>query len=148
MSALAVAGTPAPAVRNRFVGDAGFAMAAKLFYLVTRLCLPPLVLAHVSLAEYGMWAACFVIIGYVGLADLGLSSVYVRYVARLHARGDTEGIGRTLSTGMVGIGVVACVVLGALAAAVPTLLDLFKVDTASRRRRCSSWAPPRCSWRT
>ena len=122
-----------PAPRNRLVGDAGFAMAAKLFYLVTRLCLPPLVLAHVSLAEYGLWAACFVIVGYIGLADLGLSSVYVRYVARLHAQGDTAGISRTLSTGMIGIGAVACVVLGVLYAAAPLLLDLLKIEAAARQ---------------
>jgi O-antigen/teichoic acid export membrane protein len=122
-----------PAVRNRLVGDAGFTMAAKLFYLVTRLCLPPLVLANISLAEYGLWAACFVIIGYVGLADLGLSSVYVRYVARLHAQGDTGGISRTLSTGMISIGAIACAVLGALHFAMPLLLDVLKVEEASRQ---------------
>jgi O-antigen/teichoic acid export membrane protein len=121
-----------PEARDRMVGDAGFTMAAKLFYLVTRLGLPPLVLAHVTLAEYGLWAACFVIIGYIGLADLGLPSIYVRYVARLHARGDTDGINRTLSTGMFTIGAIACVVLAVLYAALPLALDLLKIEGPAR----------------
>ena len=118
--------------RDRLVGDAGFAMVAKLFYLATRLGLPPLVLAHVSLAEYGLWAACFVIIGYIGLADLGLPSVYVRYVARLRARNDTDGISRTLSTGMFSIGAISCLVLAGLYAALPLCLDLLRVEGAAR----------------
>jgi O-antigen/teichoic acid export membrane protein len=121
-----------PAARDRMVGDAGFAMAAKLFYLVTRLGLPPVVLAHVTLAEYGLWAACFVIIGYIGLADLGLPSIYVRYVARLHARGDTDGISRTLSTGMLTIGALSAVVLVALYAALPLALDLLRIEGPAR----------------
>jgi O-antigen/teichoic acid export membrane protein len=122
-----------PAPRSRLVGDAGFAMLAKLFYLATRLGLPPLILAHITLAEYGLWAACFVIIGYIGLADLGLPSIYVRYVARMHAQGDTAGINRTLSTGMLSLGAVACLLLGVLYAALPLLLDLLKIDASLRR---------------
>jgi len=122
----------APVARARLVGDAGFAMGAKLAYLVTRLGMPPLILAHVSLADYGLWAACFLIVGYIGLADLGLSSVYVRYVARMHAQGDTGGIGRTLSTGMISLGVVACVLVGVLYALLPLCLDLLRIDVASR----------------
>ncbi len=127
-----VAAAEAPAARDRMVGDAGFTMAAKLFYLVTRLGLPPLVLAHLTLAEYGLWAACFVIIGYIGLADLGLPSIYVRYVARLHAGGDTDGINRTLSTGMFTIGAIACGVLIVLYAALPLTLDLLKIEGPAR----------------
>jgi len=124
---------PVAAPQNpRLVGDAGFAMGAKLIYLVTRLGMPPLILAHVALADYGLWAACFVLIGYIGLADLGLSSVYVRYVARLHAQGDTAGISRTLSTGMLSIGVIAVALLAALYALLPLCLDLLKIDPAAR----------------
>jgi O-antigen/teichoic acid export membrane protein len=118
--------------RDRLVGDAGFAMGAKVFYLATRLGLPPIVLAHITLAQYGLWAACFVIIGYIGLADLGLPSIYVRYVARLHARGDTDGISRTLSTGMLSIGAIACAALVALYAALPLCLDLLRIEGPAR----------------
>ena len=129
--AVAAPTAQAPAARG-MVGDAGFAMAAKLLYLVTRLGLPPLILAHISLAEYGLWAACFVIVGYIGLADLGLSSVYVRYVARMNAQGDTDGISRTLSTGMLSLGAIACVLLGVLYALLPAALDLLKIEPAAR----------------
>jgi O-antigen/teichoic acid export membrane protein len=127
----AAANAPRPG-HDRIVGDAGFAMGAKLFYLVTRLGLPPLVLAHITLAEYGLWAACFIIIGYIGLADLGLPSIYVRYVARLHTRGDVDGISRTLSTGIFTVGTMAAAVLVGLYLALPLCFELLKVDPAAR----------------
>jgi len=130
-AATAAADVPA-ASHGRIVGDAGFAMGAKLFYLATRLGLPPLVLAHITLAEYGLWAACFVIIGYIGLADLGLPSIYVRYVARLHARGDVDGISRTLSTGIFSVGAIAVAALGVLYAVLPACFDLLKIEQAAR----------------
>lgn len=131
-AAAGVAADAPPSGHDRIVGDAGFAMGAKLFYLVTRLGLPPLVLAHITLAEYGLWAACFVIIGYIGLADLGLPSIYVRFVARLHARGDVDGISRTLSTGIFSIGAIAVAALAGLYLALPLCFDLLKVDPAAR----------------
>lgn len=112
--------------------DAVFSMLTKLLYLVTRLGLPPLILAHVTLTEYGLWSACFILIGYIGMADLGLSSVYVRHASRLHEQGDTAGIGRMLSTGivlMLGLGVL---LLGGIVLMLPQLMDLLKIDAANR----------------
>jgi O-antigen/teichoic acid export membrane protein len=107
-------------------------MLARLLYLVTRLGLPPLTLAHVTLAEYGLWSACFILIGYIGMADLGLSTVYVRSASRLHAAHDTAGIGRMLSTGMMLMAGVALLLLGAILYLLPTLMDWLKIDGAGR----------------
>ena len=45
-----------------------FGMGGKLLYAATRVALPPLALAHMGLADYGLWAACFVLVGYIGMA--------------------------------------------------------------------------------
>jgi O-antigen/teichoic acid export membrane protein len=117
---------------SNLAGDATFSMLAKLLYLVTRLGLPPLILAHVTLAEYGLWSACFILIGYIGMADLGLSTVYVRSTSRLHAAHDTAGIGRMLSTGMMLMAGVALLLLGAIVYLLPTLMDWLKIDGTGR----------------
>jgi O-antigen/teichoic acid export membrane protein len=108
-------------------GNAGYAMFANAFYLASRLLLPPLVLSHLSLAEYGLWSACFILIMYIGLTDVGFSNVYVRFVARYHAHGDTAAINRLLSTGVITLSLLAVCVLSALWLALPQVLAFLKV---------------------
>ncbi len=127
--ALAAAHAPRP---HGLLGDASFAMFARVLYLATRLALPPMILARVSLSEYGLWAACFVLVAYVALADMGLSSVYVRFVARLHGRGDIDGIGRLLSTGIVSMFAIGTLVFGAVVLSLDPLMGLLKVEPALR----------------
>ena len=124
-------GSPEPRARG-LLGDATFAMFARVLYLATRLALPPMILAQVSLSEYGLWAACFVLVAYVALADMGLSSVYVRFVARLHGRGDTDGVGRLLSTGVVSMFAIGSVVFGAVLLSLDPLMGLLKIEPALR----------------
>lgn len=108
-------------------GNAGFAMFSKSLYLASRLCLPPLVLSHISLADYGLWSACFILIMYIGLTDVGFSNVYVRYSARYHAQGDTMAINRLLSTGVMTLAGLSLLVLAGLWLALPQVLDFLKV---------------------
>lgn len=113
-------------------GNASYAMFAKVFYLTSRLLVPPLVLAHISLAEYGLWSACFVLIMYIGLTDVGFSSVYVRFVARFHAQGDLNSINRLLSTGVLTLSLMAVLVWLGLWLLLPHILDFLKVDPHQR----------------
>lgn len=108
-------------------GGALVSMLGKLGYLVTRVALPPIVLRHVGLEEYGLWALAFVLIGYLGMGAFGVSNVYIRYVAAYRARGDVDAINRLLSTGLAFTSTIALVLLVALAATMPTLLDLLGV---------------------
>ena len=114
-----------------------YGLGGKLLYAATRVALPPLVLAHVGLAEYGLWAACFVLVGYVGMAASGFTLVYLRRTALHHAQGDVAAIGRLLSTGMLVMGALTGALLGALWLGLPALLDLFRVDAA--QRALASW---------
>lgn len=108
-------------------GNASIAMLAKALYLLTRLCLPPLVLAHIPIAEYGLWTACFVLVMFVGLTDVGFSNVYVRFTARFHAAGDVAAINRLLSTGVTVLSGMALVVLAGVWLSLPSILDFLKV---------------------
>lgn len=125
------ASTPPPALD--LAGNAGIAMLSKALYLLTRLVVPPLVLAHVTLAEYGLWTAAFVLIMYVGLTDAGFSTVYVRFAARFHASGELTAINRLLSTGMVLLGGLSLLVLAGLALVLPWLLEGLQVAAEYRQ---------------
>ena len=117
-----------PAATPDVTGNASFAMAANAFYLLTRLLLPPLVLSHVSLADYGLWSASFILIMYIGLADVGFSSVYVRFSARYHAQGDTAAINRLLSTGVFTLSLLAICMLCGLWLTLPQVLTFLKIS--------------------
>jgi O-antigen/teichoic acid export membrane protein len=84
---------------NRLVSRNIFSsIGAKLLYLVTRFFLPPIILAYISLEEYGIWAMCFILIGYLGMSAFGVSNVYIRYVAQYHAQGEEHRIGAAISS--------------------------------------------------
>lgn len=108
-------------------GDMLFGMGGKLLYAATRVALPPLALAHMGLDEYGLWAACFVLVAYLGMAAAGFSLVYLRGTAGHHARGDTAAIGRLLSTGILAMGALTLVLMILLWLGLPLLLELFGV---------------------
>lgn len=126
----------ASGARSVVARNASVAMLARLLYLLTRLAVPPLVLAYADLADYALWSAAFVLIMYVGLADAGFANVYVRFVASFHARGDVGAISRLLSTGVTALVIIATVLFLALVALLPELLSALQV--AEDRRELAS----------
>ncbi|WP_296696259.1 lipopolysaccharide biosynthesis protein [Thiocapsa sp. UBA6158] len=114
---------------NRLVSRNIFSsIGAKLLYLVTRFFLPPIILAYISLEEYGIWAMCFILIGYLGMSAFGVSNVYIRYVAQYHARGEEQRIGDLLSTGVTLVSLIGVVALGLLWVGLPTLIEALSVS--------------------
>jgi O-antigen/teichoic acid export membrane protein len=102
-------------------------VGAKILYLATRFSLPPIILAYITLEEYGLWALAFILIAYLGMGAFGVSNVYVRYVAQYHSSGETDRIGDLLSTGLVLVSIFATATLIALWFVLPTLLAWFSV---------------------
>ena len=102
-------------------------VGAKILYLATRFSLPPIILAYITLEEYGLWALAFILVGYLGMGAFGVSNIYVRYVAQYHSAGETDRIGHLLSTGLVLVSTFAMVTLTVLWFALPTVLTWFSV---------------------
>lgn len=102
MNAAAIAGEAASAGtwRTTVARNASVTLVARLAYLASRLAIPPFVLAQVGLERYGLWAATFILAGYMGVMTLGFSGAYVKFVAEYSARSDYNGINRLLSTGI------------------------------------------------
>lgn len=124
--------TPPHDTRRRFASNVMFSMGAKVLYLATRLCLPPLTLLYVPLVEYGIWAACFILISYIGMSAFGISNVYVKYVADYHAQDNTEAISRLLSTGLILATLLTLAVAATLPLLLPLVVELFNVPPAQR----------------
>ena len=119
--------------------DMLFVVFSKLLYLITRLAVPPIVLAHVGLADYGLWTTCFILVSYIGMSASGFAVVYVRFVAEYHVKQDHLAISRLLSTGFITMGVLAMVLILALWLAMPRLLELFNVAPQARETATVLW---------
>ncbi|MBK1643676.1 hypothetical protein CKO25_03170 [Thiocapsa imhoffii] len=115
---------------SRLIGRNVFSsVGAKILYLVTRFFLPPIILAYLTLEEYGIWAICFILIGYMGMGSFGVTNVYVRYVAQYHAQGEEHRIGGLLSTGLTVVSLLGALILAALWFGLPQLITAMSVST-------------------
>ncbi|HNG94039.1 MAG TPA: hypothetical protein PLB32_14655 [Acidobacteriota bacterium] len=117
-------------MKNLISRNISVGVAAKAFYMVTRVFLPPLILSHVSLEEYGIWATCFILISYLGMSAFGVSNVYIRYVAEFRARQEYDKINRLLSTGMTFILVLSLGLMAGLWFVLPMVISGFKISPA------------------
>lgn len=107
-------------------------MAGRLVYLASRVALPPLILRHLSLEQYGLWAAAFIVVGYLGMSSFGVANVYVRYVAEYHARGDVARVNQLLSSGLAFTSGLGAVLVVALWLAAPTVVRWLPIAPALR----------------
>lgn len=114
-------------IRRRLSHNVWSTMVSRGLYLGSRVFLPPLILSYVSLETYGIWATCFVVIGYLGIGGLGANSVYIHFVARYHAEEDTARIDHLLSTGLVLMGSVSLLLLVGVWFALPALVRVFAI---------------------
>jgi O-antigen/teichoic acid export membrane protein len=108
-------------------------MAASLVYLITRVPLPPIILSFITLEEYGLWAVAFIFIMYIGLADSGVSNVYVRFVARFHNENNLDGINRLVSTGIITLFAIGSILLFAVWLTLPVTLELLNIPEAQSK---------------
>jgi O-antigen/teichoic acid export membrane protein len=90
----------AATVRESLSRNVTVDVAARIGYLVSRFFIPPFVLAHVTLEAYGLWSTAFIVVSYVGLSTMGISTVYIKFVAEYCARRDYLKANQLLSTGL------------------------------------------------
>lgn len=97
-------------VRDRLAANVVFDVGSRMGYLATRFFIPPFVLARIGLDAYGLWATAFVLISYLGISTIGISNVYIKYVAEYGAKGDHARANSVLATGFT-VSVLASLVL-------------------------------------
>lgn len=102
-------------------------LITNILYLITRLFIPPFILHYISLADYGIWSYCFILISYLGMSVFGITNVYVRYAAVYAANGEVGKINRLVSTGIISVALLCAILLPLLYIAIPLILELFNI---------------------
>jgi len=119
--------TRAGGAPSRVFRNAAAQIGGRGLYLLTRVALPPFILNHISLQEYGIWATCFLLIGYIGMGTFGIAGVYIRYSAEYYARGEMDRIGRLVGAGILLTGTVSAVLIATIYACMPIIFRWFHI---------------------
>jgi O-antigen/teichoic acid export membrane protein len=78
-----------------------FGIGSNLAQIGTRLFTVPIVIAHLGLDGYGIWAIIMTTAGYMRFGSVGVKSAFQKYVAEATGNGNFEKANRLLSTGSV-----------------------------------------------
>ena len=135
---LASAGTAPPALREvhrQFSRNVLTTILARVVNMARGVVLVPFLLRHLGLEAYGIWTTIFILVSYVGVTTLGISNVYIKYVAEFHARREYDKANALLSTGLaITIPLCGAIFLGFLAG-MELVLALAASAAGSRGRR-------------
>jgi O-antigen/teichoic acid export membrane protein len=91
---------PMHEIKRRFGRNVLATISARVVSLARGVLLVPFLLAHIGLQTYGIWTTIFILVSYVGVTTLGISNVYIKYVAEFHARREYDKANSLLSTGL------------------------------------------------
>ena len=94
------AASPMQEVKRHFGLNVAATIGARVVNMARGVCLVPFLLWHIGLEAYGIWTTIFILVSYVGVTTLGLSNVYIKYVAEFHARREYDKANALLSTGL------------------------------------------------
>lgn len=110
-----------------------YSMLASGWYLLSRFLLTPFILQYLSMAEYGLWSLCFVVMSFLAMTSMGFEGVYVKYVAEFHARNEKKQINALLSTGLILTCGLALFLLSAMWLGMEPLLNILNIEPELRK---------------
>ncbi|MBX3441627.1 MAG: oligosaccharide flippase family protein [Planctomyces sp.] len=96
----------------------------------------PIILSRLGNEAYGLWAIVMSVGSYYSLADVGMQSACVKYIAEFEAKGDRAATNRLFSTSLVLYSVMALVVLLAavpVAWAFPLIFEITEQSVSTVR---------------
>jgi len=118
-------GTGARVVRNTLANGAGAFTGIAISLILT-----PFLIRHLGLEAYGIWVLAQSLTffgGYAAIADLGIETAAVRYVAEARAEGNREALNQTVTSAMVFFSGAAVVFTPVLILLAEPLTELFNV---------------------
>src|SRR6266566_1963599 len=86
-----------------------FGVIARVAQAGTRLVTVPIVIAHLGLGGYGIWAIIMTAAAYMRFGSIGIKSAFQKYVAEATGNGNYERANQLLSTGTTVLLVISCV---------------------------------------
>jgi O-antigen/teichoic acid export membrane protein len=112
-------------VRSGVFNLAGFVVSAAYMFLLV-----PVALHHLGMEQYGLWTIVMAITGYIGLADLGLSTSFVTYIARFVAVRAYDDAVRVVYLGVIFYVGVTLLMFGVSLAVSSWLFDFLRLAPA------------------
>lgn len=88
-----------------------FGLISRFAQVATRLVMIPIVIAHLGLGGYGIWAIVMTTAAYMRFGSVGIKSAFQKYVAEATGNGDFETANKLLSTGSAAMLVLSVAVL-------------------------------------
>ncbi len=83
-------------IRNSLFGSGSFVLISVIALLTT-----PIIVKGLTVGGYGVYLVVTSLVGYYAIADLGLGQAIIKFVAEYSARGDDEGIYRSINSALV-----------------------------------------------
>src|ERR1035441_10517235 len=124
------------AIRRQVALSTASNYAGRLVTLTVWFVLTPIIVSHLGSTNYGLWALVASFVAYGNLADLGIASAIVKYVAEYRAHGDSKTASELVATALLlycGLGVLVLAVGAILAPLVPHIIDVPARERGSAR---------------
>ena len=125
----AAAQTPEPSLAVMIGTNTVFGVIARLAQAGTRLITVPIVITHLGLGGYGIWAIIMTGAAYMRFGSIGVKSAFQKYVAEATGNGNYERANQLLSTGTAVLLVISC-------------LGLVPISLWSRQLARAAGVPP------
>lgn len=110
--------------RERMIRNILSSWGGHMVFVVAGFVMPRMIDRHVGQVSLGIWDFSWSLVSYFGLASLGVGSSVNRYVAKLRAEGNREGLDEAVSS-VVCVQVVVAAVVGLMTVAAVWFLPHF-----------------------
>lgn len=124
--------TPEPAASARQVALNTLAnYGGRIINFATWFALTPLIVEHLSKDQYGLWGEVATFTAYGSLANLGIGSALIKYVAEYRARNENEVANELIATALAlfcALGVLVIIIGIALSPLVPDIIHVSHRD--------------------
>ncbi|UCD89483.1 MAG: oligosaccharide flippase family protein, partial [Desulfobacterales bacterium] len=94
--------------------------------------LTPLILAYVTIEEYGLWSYCFVVLSYLALTAFGFNNTYIRYAADYRSRNENDKLNELLTTGIITMLCISLILFPLFWLLLPWLINVLGIDPGLR----------------
>ncbi len=111
-------------VQNAFFNLLGYGASALYAFLLI-----PMIVSYVGVEQFGLWSLVVALTGYIGLADLGLSTSFVKYIAEYASLDRPDDVNKVVLHGFVFYMGVSLVVLVAGYLLFPFLYSVLKISS-------------------
>jgi O-antigen/teichoic acid export membrane protein len=101
----------APSLTASIGKNTAFGVLASIVQVATRFVTIPVIIAHLGIGGYGIWAIIMTSVSYMRFGVFGLKSAFQKYVAQATASGDYRITSQLLSTGSAAMLAISAVCL-------------------------------------